>query len=441
MKYFSGIKYIGIFLTVMFSLCGSFSYGFRPEEREGDPNPPFNFLRINVIGGTSLDEMIVYFDDDATDQYDEQFDALKMISGNPGVPNIYTKIDNGDYSINVLGPFKKDIEVPVSLNITQNGSYLISVVEMTDFEPTTMIYLEDRLNGKFYNLRLQDKITFQFISSVIANRFFLHFDLPSHTSISGESCRMNDGTVNFYNPSENPWDLKLLSEDGLTIIKEASTVSGKLRLTGISGGDYMLNMLKRADGFSYSLPVHVPSGIPIISDFTCPSGKIRAGQNLSFSANQQGLGLIYSWDMGDGNILSGDSVVQHTYEFPGIYTITLLVSNGECSGASQQTIIITPDVITGLISKEEKVSTDLSIFPNPAADFITIRFGDNLPVEPLWLEIMDFSGRIVRKDFISGLLTDEYPLSIPVRDLNNGQYLLRISGEKEFSVGRFTINH
>ena len=415
--------------------------GGEPEFLEGDPNPPFNFIRLNIVGGTSMDETVIYFDEDATDEYDEQFDALKMMSGNPGVPNIMSKIGDGDFSINVLGDFKQDKEIPLTISITQVGSYVISVAEFNSFDPTSMVYLEDKATNKFYNLRLQDKITIQFVNGIYTGRFFLHIDLPINIQEVPESCIMEDGKVRCNNPSSNPWDIRLLSDDGLTLIKEAKNVRGVYEFTGLHGGDYLISLLKPADGFSHNVPVSIAQGIKLDAGFSFSTGVLKNNKPIDFQARQQGLGLNYNWDMGDGTIVTGDSVFEHRYEFPGIYTITLLVSNGECSEAYQDVITILPDVITGGSSLKEKDQEDIVLSPVPASNFLTIKANATLCAKATWMEIKDISGKTLRKELVSGLLSDTEGLTIPIAGLEQGYYFILISGENTLAAKRFLVSY
>ncbi len=67
---------------------------------------------------------------------------------------------------------------------------------------------------------------------------------------------------------------------------------------------------------------------------------------VNFDANgsndPNGDQLTYQWDFGDGNFASGINV-QHTFSTPGIYTVTLTVSDGNGGTATQNVVIDVQD--------------------------------------------------------------------------------------------------
>ena len=137
-----------------------------------------NLLRLKIAGTFGADETVIYFDPGATDGFDGNFDALKMYAGTPGLPNISSRTGNTEFAINVLGAFNHQRDVPLSVYITRNGSYTISVLEVLDFAPTALIFMEDLVTGVSYNLLTEQELQFNFNSGFYANRFVLHFFLP-----------------------------------------------------------------------------------------------------------------------------------------------------------------------------------------------------------------------------------------------------------------------
>jgi len=194
------IKHI---LTLILVICSFFSHSD-------------NIIRLKIEGGTGADEAVIYFDSNATDNYDQDLDAVKMTSASS--PNIYSLSDDSvDLSINVLGKFIKDKSVPLVFDIKTNGLYVISLTEFKQADTTTMVYLEDRLQNKFYNLISITKVNFILEKSKIQNRFFIHFKLPLRITSIDETCNQNDGKIIIVNPSESFWSAKLFYSNGTTI--------------------------------------------------------------------------------------------------------------------------------------------------------------------------------------------------------------------------------
>jgi len=411
-----------------------------PDVLDGGPVIPVNLIRLKIVGGVGADETIVYFDEQATDGYDPVLDATKLLSDYPGVPNIYSKAGEEDVSINVMGGFNADKIVPLTLNISKNGPYVITVEELKYIEPTTVVYLEDRLNNTFYNLRMQTTLNFNFTVANIAGRFFLHYYLPVEFTTTGETCRQNDGVIRFNNPSSNPWDVILLSDDGLTQLATAQAVVGEHLFVGLDGADYNLSVQK-SDGYSQMIPASVSSAMAIDPSFSSPAEPVKAGTPVQFTANQTGTGLTYSWDMGDGTLLSDSSFVEHIYTAPGVYTVTLLISDGSCSNASQFSMVVLPDVVTGICAPVEENTDMFEVFPNPAKDILSIRVSADRDNQIEWIHITDMQGRVLRSELVAGLLNASQQISLAVDYLAAGTYFMIATGKDKKSARMFVIRH
>jgi PKD repeat protein len=416
-----------------------------PEMLDGDEPGPKNLIRLKIAGGLGADEMVVYFDPEASDGYDASVDAIKMLSGNPGVPNIYSRIGEDDISINVMGDFNIDKSIPVVVKVTQNGVYNISVLELNHFAPTTMVYLEDRVQNKFYNLLIEKSLNFNLITSVYTNRFFLHFKLPVIYTVKNETCRQNDGVLTFNNPSDSPWNLKLLSADGLTQIASADSVVGEHLFNGLDGGDYSLSITKPTDGYTQMIPVSINPAIALDAEFTSPVSTVKTGGVALFAAGQTANGLAYSWDMGDGTVISGQSVVEHIYTAPGVYTISLLISDGVCSDASQVSLVVLPDVVTKLCEPQcgpESVNAGvIEMFPNPVNDILSIRLIRESKEKIDWVEISDAHGRSHAREFVSGMFSAEQNIALPVSHLAAGSYFIVLTGKNIRIAKPLLITH
>ncbi len=69
-----------------------------------------------------------------------------------------------------------------------------------------------------------------------------------------------------------------------------------------------------------------------LADFSSDKVVICAGENIAFDDNSYNAPTTWTWNFGDGNTITGsDANVHqnpvHTYEQPGIYTVTLTVAN------------------------------------------------------------------------------------------------------------------
>ena len=106
-------------------------------------------LRIQSQNG-NLDEATVYFDQAINPNYVYQEDAQEVLSGVAGVPVIYTvTADNYRCSINGIGTLSNTEVVPVGIVVDITGSYNLTAALLDNFDPTSIITLEDRNTGRF----------------------------------------------------------------------------------------------------------------------------------------------------------------------------------------------------------------------------------------------------------------------------------------------------
>ena len=441
-----GNDFISIGQAVMIRRAtpGAGSLSIDNSVRVAELNPVFfeeqevpNRIRLRLIGGAGADEMVVYFDPQASDEYDSDKDAVKMLSGSPGVPNLYSEKGQNDFSINVLGAFNSRKEVPVGLNITQEGTYTLSASEFESFAPTSLLFLEDKQTGVFYNLRLQPSLSFEFSSGVFTDRFVLHFDLPLSTTVNAETCLQNDGEVHIQNPGQSTWQGEL-SQNGVQVNTISISGGETYAFGGLGEGEYTLS-LQTEDGYLVHENLIVESTEGVNALFATPETEVNVNQEIEFSPNSVLNSSQYAWDFGDGNQSSQSNPV-HVFATPGIYTVTLTVSNAECTSTHHVQISVLSPIATSINGLEDG-NNALVVYPNPAQDIANIQFisGNVQNRETLeWLEMYDVTGRLVRKDFISGLVNADV-FSFAVSELSPGVYTICLRGEKAQYTTKLSI--
>lgn len=149
-----------------------------------------------------------------------------------------------------------------------------------------------------------------------------------------------------------------------------------------------------------------------VSEQACASERIKVDAWINFSnpvssftVNTYGLfcnftntsvdGNEYLWDFGDGNT-SVDINPGHIYAAPGLYDVTLTVTNSCGTDVTIQSI----NVIAG--SLEEDISSQfVDIHPNPAHDRIFLNYMDN-SAEGIVVTITNITGQEVAKYGLSG---------------------------------------
>ncbi len=137
----------------------------------------------------SVDPVVIYFDEKATDKFDGQLDALKLMNTDFMVPNLYTVgSDGAKLSINALPVISDTLyKVPLGLKINRDGNIIFKIdtlegnladmeISISDVAAKTE---HDLLSGKDYRLDLT--------TGLYENRFFLNFrnigtGIPDYTA-------------------------------------------------------------------------------------------------------------------------------------------------------------------------------------------------------------------------------------------------------------------
>jgi hypothetical protein len=127
-----------------------------------------------------IDYTVIYFDTNATNNFDYQNDALKIMNNEYLIPNIFTKDNNNIYySINAL-PYKfllndSDIVVPLMFNSKIDGDYTISLSTINNFPQNYNLNIEDTKTKNLTNLKVNPNYNFSYNQKDNTERFYIHF--------------------------------------------------------------------------------------------------------------------------------------------------------------------------------------------------------------------------------------------------------------------------
>ncbi len=129
-----------------------------------------DLLRIRLSGEEGVDEVVIYFKEGATENYDLGIDADKFFGTSV---SLYSLTGEGKpMAINATSTTVKTI--PLNFTSTTDGNYTLRVNEYTF--TTDIIYIEDKLTGTVELLSENVEYTFFHASENTADRFVLHFN-------------------------------------------------------------------------------------------------------------------------------------------------------------------------------------------------------------------------------------------------------------------------
>ncbi|MCF8331083.1 MAG: C10 family peptidase [Bacteroidales bacterium] len=235
------------------------------------------------------------------------------------------------------------------------------------------------------------------------------FEADTVSVAAGTDTKFYDLTTN--QPSQWEWDFG----DGYTSSYQNPThqyqdtghYTIKLVVTNSYGAD---SIIKQNYIYVYQSPP--------IADFTVSNTSTVDGQSIQFIDQSKGIVDNYYWEFGDGNS-SSKRYPTHAYSNPGVYTVSLMVTNSAGSDTLTKADLISVSG-TGVKTHQE---LEFKAYPNPASDLLKVEL--NNPEAIRQLKIIDITGKTV--------LQKVNPDQITVFDLDQfsqGLYLLEVVGEQ-----------
>lgn len=186
-------------------------------------------------------------------------------------------------------------------------------------------------------------------------------------------------------------------------------------VNGCQGIDNILiqnTYLPTADGFDF-LPDYVNLGLVTFSPI-----------------NPQDYTTLY-WDFGDNTSLDYNTNPTHQYVNSGNYLVKLMLE-GDC-GTYYDSLRINVDVTTGII-KRDKDQFEVTVYPNPANDALTIK-SQTQAVKINNVIIMNSLGSIVLKQKVP----QEEKVIVDLQPLQAGYYMLQIETNKGKIIKKVSI--
>ena len=127
----------GFFVAANSTIENTLSFTPSMQSLDTDANTTDGFFRkseqkinISIAGNDQQDELILEFVEGASLQIDAGYDALKLM--NSGL-SFYSMMGETPLAIQALPLFKQELKIPIGLNVSVAGEYVISVSEIEGF--------------------------------------------------------------------------------------------------------------------------------------------------------------------------------------------------------------------------------------------------------------------------------------------------------------------
>lgn len=233
------------------------------------------------------------------------------------------------------------------------------------------------------------------------------------------------GMTVIYNPQDTTSQIDVQwqsSSDNISFINIPSATSDTLYASPSGSTFYRYELTCQSTGsIAYSssqfIEITPPPSISTINH-------TNTGLNYSFTAVTNQSPTQFHWDFGDGNTQSGTNTISHTYTSAGSYTVTLIAENN-CGATDTFSTNIT---ITGI--EQINGSIQISLFPNPANEFIIVK-AENI----IGIEIYSVKGNLITGR--ESTRTGEFILN--TNQLNSAIYFIKVITSDGTAVRKFKI--
>ncbi len=374
-------------------------------------------LTFSVQKGTKYDESILRFIDGATNNFDANFDALKLASTDAAMPYIALMNNTDEMSINSFG-LGQSITMPVKITCSTSGITSLSFVK-SNLKDLSCAILEDLTTGAKINIMTTNSYTFYLNSSTTTARFLLHLWNNKSKEVINPSCfNGTNGQIIAQNSGNGPWNFNLSNNSG-TVSSFISSNDTTI-INNIGAGTYYLQISDQSLTCATSLDTVIltsPTVIDVVPTLNNPSNNGNDGA-IALTVNGGTSPYIFSWNNGE--------VSKDLFNLTaGSYEVTVTDANG-CS---------TNDIFMLDLSTNVSTITNLEsalLYPNPAKDLIVIE-SEILPNSHL--TITNLNGQVLLTKNLNS--TKEI---INVSNLSSGVYFYELKNNStSITKGKLVI--
>lgn len=221
-------------------------------------------LHISLNKDNKADETAITINSNASMAFDINYDAQKMFSDNDFLPQIFSILNNQKFAINAIPNPQEPIVIPLGFLAHEQGLFEMVFSSMNGFSTDYRVFLEDREEDTWVDLKNNSNYTFKSDKGMYHNRFLLHL-LPA--SLSAESCfeKQNSITVLFH---DNMLHVEAQGKDKIGDIIVFNTNGQKV-------------LHKRINDYRFQTNTNFASGIYLISVYSTENELLKTDKLLN----------------------------------------------------------------------------------------------------------------------------------------------------------------
>ncbi|MBK7149558.1 MAG: hypothetical protein IPH78_12265 [Bacteroidetes bacterium] len=193
-----------------------------------------------------------------------------------------------------------------------NGTFTFTVNGISSFDPTSYIYLEDKVTGTYQNLRDNNTYTFSMNNTENVNRFVLHFTPKAEVTAVEANCNAN-GQIVIEQPGSASWQYQIQNSTTATI--SSGTLNNSNAVTAsVPAGIYTVTLTDN-NGYVVVKQVQVNGSSSITAAGSSSTQVAEVNEDITFTSSTANA-VTTVWNFGDGTTASTAQAV-HQYQQEG----------------------------------------------------------------------------------------------------------------------------
>lgn len=399
----------------------------------------FSLLRLNMNGPYSFkDESVLYMQTGASEDFDANFDAIKMAGQDPYAPIMALEKGNTIFQVNGIAPVNGTYTTALKALTGYAGTYTIAISELNDFPKGACINLFDKFtnvstdltNGN-YVFSLSDTTTIaRFVLSISMN------PLQISSSVKQPTCKnINGGEITAKGLSAGPWNYYWTDANN-TVIQTSLNKNTADTLHGLWSGSINLDVttvgLCDNNQSAYTIIQKNPTYAGFTSVDTCYLDLDPIVQFNNTTLN----GVSHDWSFGDQIGTSNAVSPFYQYQSTGIYTVTLIAnSNTNCIDTITKKLI----VFNKPVGIHQNIINNQGLVLKTLANNEFIIEKDLMETGNLSYTLVDALGKVLMNK--TNIEVNELRLALDLNSFKSGVYLLNLNLNGKTAVFKLPVQH
>jgi hypothetical protein len=259
-----------------------------------------NVLRFSVSNGPYVDQTTITLNDEATFDFEEEYDATKLIASE-SVPAIFTKsADDIQLAINAVPMATESFEIPLFVEALEAIELTLLPFGQHAFSAGSCLTLTDLKTLEEYNLLDMESLPFTHDPEFQGPRFLL--SVGAHPLISQEDVlcfEMSNGSLELHGIGNGPWSYVIENSSGELVIN-ASDEGETYTAEGLESGMYTITLGGSGLCTSTSFDVIVTQPMPMNVVATTEPPTCPSSENGSIHVEVAGGVAPYSFEWSNG---------------------------------------------------------------------------------------------------------------------------------------------